>query len=375
MNNENTPDKNEVLGVAEMARNLAIILNTSVVYHQRHPVFLRAVSDRWPEIVQVLQASKGSVELIFWEGQVFFNGVSVEPGNTMLKKLTANLNGKGVKGLAWSKNCTQNELIELVDALNNEVGKSSGSLEEALRKRGVKSIREIRQTAVDYSSGEPEKTAAKTEETPKDRSRKTTDSPRAYQSAAAPVFELNMGDFDSNENVSPDKNETSFRREREEADVDQEEDPAVSRIRSQCHQILTDYELGKTTKYQATQVLAEKFKKDLDERTHEIRQQTEAKIKRLENIKDLVMLELEQRALAALVITPNLRVLSMNRSAKELLGDIEWLDVKSSLAASIRSGGDKETLEINGVYRQAHVIISEASERESGTILICLEPC
>ncbi len=369
--------------VIEMIRDLAIIINTAIVYHSRHPVFKRAVSDRWDGLVQAVKANKGRVELVFSEDQVFFRGKPVEPGNAMFRKLTRAFNAKGVQGLAWQAGVEQSDLVGLVDAFNNEVRKGGTGLDEALHRRGIKNIREIRRSVANTQDADSENESsvspAKTGKRGKGKPDSTGKSSRPVSSPPE-KSEEKVYDLDFEQSSATDQQDASFAATSPDFQSGSasmpfsREDVAISQMRAQCHEVITDYEKGKTTKTQAAETLTARFKENLDHRVEEIRRETESKIRRLENIKDLVMEELEQRSLAAVVINPQLRILSMNQTARELLGRIDSLDRKSPLASFINSGADKENLEINGVYRQAHIIISEHKDEESGTILICLEP-
>ncbi len=380
MSNQPQSQPNDTIAlVDEMVRSLAVLVNIAVVYHHRHPVFKRAVADRTFDFEQAINACNGKLTLTFKDNQIFYRGVALEPASPMFRKLAAMLLSKGVAGLSWHRGITGDELTCFVDIVVNLAGKNGRPLQALLQERNLPHIREVKAKTT-YGPG----TAMKADSAAP--SRKAAAGPEASSvepepAAAKPpptsgqrVFELDLGDFEEPPpeppvSLAPDH---TFRLPPDLKSVDH---ASILQIRMLCQEVIEDYDKGKASKHEAAARLSHQFEVQLDNKLEELHREAEIRIRRLENIKDLVMQELEQRALAALVVDRQLRVLSMNRSARELLGSINAAEPDSGLARFIHSGQEKETVEINGAFRQAHMIISNSGENNGTAILICLEPC
>ena len=283
---------------------------------------------------------------------------------------------KGVGGISWHSPLQTSELVDFIEIVNRELERSVDSLQILLDRRGVGNIREeaVKTVAADQVVADPGKSL---EKEPAKAVAKPVKKPEAS------VFELDL-------DAVPIEDATSLS-DLFETDSEPEPEPgsepapppvqektecdfALSQLRICCHDILDEYDNKAISKQEAVDSLAYEFNERFEERVEEVRRETAIKIQRLENIKDMVMEELEQHGLAAVVATRELEVLSMNRTAREILGNIDRLPEGSPLAAFVRSGRQKQIIRIRGVSRRAHMIIS-SQQGDDGAILVCLESC
>ena len=123
----------------------------------------------------------------------------------------------------------------------------------------------------------------------------------------------------------------------------------------------------------ASQAIANQFEQQLQTEMEDYKRRTEAQIQRLESIKALVLQELEERNIAAIVVDYDLTVLAMNKQAKQLMGNITSLERQSQLAGFINSGEERSSVNINGDQYTVHLIISEGTENINQTVLICMD--
>ena len=77
--------------------------------------------------------------------------------------------------------------------------------------------------------------------------------------------------------------------------------------------------------------------------------------------------------LAAIVLDAEMNVVGANDSGRKLIGNIGTIDPDSPIYDFVESKKERQSIEINGVSRLAHIILSTARDKREGTMLICLE--
>jgi len=371
-NKSKNPTIRQKAELCEMVRSMAVLLNTANVYHTNHPVFKRALGDRKSDFTTALKHIESPITLSFDNEQVSLGGMVLEPGNEMFRKLASNLKGKGVSGLYWSAPPSETDILGLVEAVNIDLNQDNSSLQDSLTKRNISRIQEAAIEEAQLKPGKSKKNKSETKSSSDNKPVESTD--KIEKTIERSIFQLDLDD--ETEETSPQSLSDLFEKEHQsQPEKTRNSDFGASKVRLACHRVLDDYEQKKISKIGAAESLTQEFEENLKKRVEEVRRENEVKIRRLENVKNMVMEELEQRGLAALVVNHQMRVLSMNNPARVLLGKTDSLDPNSPLADFIRSDQQKETICIGNNWRQAHMIISGNLNTNSDVILICLEPC
>ena len=339
---ENTNSNSLATTITQAVQSLGIILNTAKVYDGGHPVLQKIVADRVSEIQNAIEKS-GKIKLVFDGGQILWEDTALAPGKEFFQKLSQNFEQHGIKGLQFDKNLTQYDIESLTQALQDiQERNTEKSLQTLLKEAGVKSISEI--------APEEKKTGIH------DKNKKEA------QAGSRDTFEL---DLDSAIGALSLPQE-----DQEEEQIPQE---AGEKFHGYVKQVLSDVIKDKQTVKDTSREIANQFEQQLEAEMEDYKRRTEAQIQRLESIKELVLRELEERNLAAVVVDNDLNVLAMNKQAKQLMGEITAIDPKSPLADFINSGEERSSVKINGEQYTAHLIISEGTEAINKTVLICMD--
>ena len=342
--------------VAQAIRALSVLINTAYSYQTSHAVFRRAMEERLPLFEKALQGVK-ELPVFFNEGQVVYATNAVEPGTSMFQKLAQTFEGLGVKGISFLPGLTANDLAKLVEAMTARADdvKTQG-LQSVLDKSGVKTIREQKVkigVLQDKKSEAPAKSPAQS----------------APAKAVASKERAGLWELD-------------------DAAIDLEEPPAETaapvsgaardemvskKFRSFVHGILSAMDRREATPLQATEIIAGEFAQRLKERVEEVRVEHERRIRRLETVKDVVLKEMENLHLAAIVIDSEMRVLGINELGRGIVGTIELIPEDSPIGQFVASDKERQMIEIDGVTRMAHLIVAVDPLTKEGSMLISLE--
>jgi hypothetical protein len=341
--------------VSEALRGLGVMLNTAAIYHPDHPVFQRAVEDRFPAFQEAL-ADKNPLTVHFDKDNLIVSGSVIEHGNQVFTKVARVFSQKGIGGLTFQPGLKADELVDLVMVVREELGRSSDSLGKLLRVKGVKNIQEeklLKGTGDGSGTGGP-----------------GGGGPSGISASSAAkrtggVFELDLEDLSDEKlaEIMPpqDHIETGI-------------DVSTAQVKTFVLNEIQDLQSGRKSPQAVADRIAADFEQRLNERVEEVRRETEVRIQRLESIKELVLEELESRNLAAVIVNAQLQVLAQNNSARTLLGDLDRLESDSELADFAGSNDEKRALSVRGKECEASMIISDHPDAEGGAVLICLEP-
>ena len=363
MSDKNKPEEalssKRRMQVSEALRGLGVMLNTAAIYHPDHPVFQRAVEDRFPAFQEALSGKK-PLTVYFDKDNLVVSGSVIESGNAIFTKIARVFSQKGIGGLTFQHGLKADELVDLVMVVREELGRSGDPLGKLLRKKGVKNIQE--EKLLSGGAGEGGGDGSGKGGTGGGGSA-TTGS--AGTRTTGGVFELDLGDLSDEklaEIMSP------------QDDVDMGGDVSTTQVKTFVLNELQDLQSGRKNPQTVADRIAADFERRLNERVEEVRRETEDRIQRLESIKELVLEELESRDLAAVIVNAQLQVLAQNNSARTLLGDVGGLDADSELADFAKSNDEKRELVVRGKQCRASMIISDHPDAEGGAVLICLEP-
>ena len=341
--------------VTSAVRGLCTVLNTALMYQTSHPVFQRSVEQ---DIALFETALKGipEITLFFTGGEVRFGTLPIDPSSSALRKVAQSLETRGIKGLAIQAGVTADELAKFITVLtarSDEI--ETQGLAHSLERAGIRHIREhkvkigiVGKDAVVHPVEEKKPVSPS--------------QPPITPSRSGGSWDIEVGtDVISLDNPLPDIAPATPAKDA----------PRV--FRKFVHNVLGSVERRETSTAQAGELIAQEFETRLNEKVEEVRQQGEVKIRRLERVKEIMLRELENMHLAAVVLDDDMRVVGMNEPARRLLGTIEQLEPGHPLKEFVESHQERQTIHIAGVTRLAHIIISTSADHEDSTMLICLE--
>lgn len=324
-------------------RALGIILNTRGIYNSSHPVFKRTLNDRIP-ILRKAMAGQTELRLRFETSQIYAGQRPVDPGSDIAERVAKSFEACGVQGIAFRPDITADDIAVLADIVSSKQTMAEGtSLQALLESRGVRSIVEF--------------TPTETELAPADQARSGMSASRA---GAGRTYELDAGSGNA---------ETKDRGD----DLDGEMDQTIREYHAFVHKTLSCLSDDRRAVQQSADAIAFEFEVQLNRRIEDVKQQTESRIRRLENIKELMLIELQELKLAAVLVDSRRIVLEANAAGREIIGGLKQIADDSPLGQFIRSGKEKQRLRINNATRIAHIIISEHVNTPEGVMLICLE--
>ena len=343
--------------VVAAVRGLCAVLNTAAVYQITHPIFRRAV-EQLVTVFETALKGAGEIPLFFSEGQVRLTTTPIEPDSPMFQKFAQSFEAKGIRGIAISRGVTANEITKFITLITARSGDlQAQGLSAGLERQGVQHIREqkVKIGIVGKDSVVRSEEKAALSPTPKS----TTAPPAPHQSA----WDIEAGTDDLSLNQA-------FREfEPLPSKIGQEKPP----IRHFVVDILNLVQKQKTSLHEASAVIASEFEQRLNEKVEEVRQIGEVKVRRLEKVKEVMLKELENLHLAAIVLDADMTVVGANDSGRKLIGNIGTIEKGSPIYRFVESKLERQPIEINGVSRLAHMILSSARDKREGTILICLE--
>ena len=340
--------------VTNAVRGLCTVMNTALMYQTSHPVFQRSVEQEMGFLATALKGIP-EITLFFVGGEIRFGTLVIDPTSTSLRKVSQNFEARGIKGLAIQAGVTADDIAKFVTVLtarSNEI--ETQGLAHSLERAGVRHIREnkvkIGIVGKDAVTRPPEE--------------KKPDKP-----PTPPVSPSRSGgswDIDAGSDIPPDESAQ---------DTPPDDDaPGTPRVFHKfVNHVLSSVERRETSAAQAGELIAQEFETQLKEKVEEVRRESEVKIHRLERVKEVMLRELESMHMAAVVLDTDLRVVGMNEPARRLVGPVDQLEPGHPLRAFVESRKERETIQIAGVMRLAHTIISTSEDRQDSTTLICLE--
>lgn len=345
-----TPE--QVAAIANMVRALCLCYNTALSYGGKHPVMLRVLDENIPVFNQVLDEMM-EVTLLFTGGHVRTGVSIVEPGNAQFSRISQVFNSRSVTGITFLRGLKAPDLFLLVElvARRGDLVAIKG-LQAFLDSENVKCIRERRERMGLIDDKEKDAKEAKPA--------------GAGQSAA--TWQIS-GDLDLRGIVSDEE-------KKEEDEVELVPTSATEQVgfRTFVHSVLVEVSTRRTTTALAANRIAAEFERRNQQQLEETRREAAKTIKTLENVRDLMLNELENMKLAAVLVDGRMRVLALNRPASDVLGNLLQIEAGSPLHAFIQSGKERDAITLaNGTTRSAHRILSAGSDKADHIMLISIE--
>lgn len=357
---QQTPRTNlpKSIEVVTAVRGLCAVLNTATVYQITHPVFQRAVEQLVTALETALKSS-GEIPLSFSEGQVRLSTTPIEPSSPMFQKFAQNFETKGIRGITILRGVTPDEITKFVTLITGwSDDLHAQGLSAVLERQGVRHICEqkVKIGIVGKDSVvRPEEKAA----------------PASVPKPASASAALHLDAWDIEAGADELSLDEAFR----EFTPLPSPKPGAGKvpIKHFVVNVLDSVQKKETTLQEASETIAQEFEERLNEKVEEVHQIGEVKIRRLEKVKDVMLKELENLHLAAIVLDAEMNVVGANNLGRKLIGNIGKIDPGSPIHEFVDSKNERQSIEINGVSRLAHIIISTARDKREGTMLICLE--
>ncbi|HOW98875.1 MAG TPA: hypothetical protein P5567_15385 [Kiritimatiellia bacterium] len=368
------PDKNDprLRQVTAAARALAGLISTARMYQVQHPAFQRAVEQQLAALAAAMDEA-GEVVLYFADQQIRHGALALEPESGLMRTTAKWFEDRGVKGISLLPGLTAAELASFAGImLSTDRNLETSGLTLCLEHAGIRHILEqkvkygiIGRERVVYPPTAGSGPAAKAGSTPPAPVAAKTAAPTAAKTPTPAGASLKSWDLEAETTagtravpprLAGQKAVSSARRP----------------LRDFVHSVFDAVSKNEATPPQAADIIAAEIETRIEEKADEVRAEQEGRIRRLEQVKDVLLEELDDLHLAALLIDPERRVVAMNKAARDLLGLIDKLQDGSPLDQFIRSGKERQTVELPGASRLAHMIIAPDAG-EGNLMLVCLE--
>ncbi|MFA5203564.1 MAG: hypothetical protein WC708_04085 [Lentisphaeria bacterium] len=144
-------------------------------------------------------------------------------------------------------------------------------------------------------------------------------------------------------------------------------------FREFVHDVVVDVNLGRSSPAAASEKINVEFEKRIQERTEEVEKRSAARIRSLENVRDVMLTEMETLKLPAVLVDREFRLLGANSSGRALVGRAAQALPGTALHKFLSSGREREAVDLPGGRRVAHKVLAVGDDQESGVILITLE--
>lgn len=368
-----TPDKNDprLRQVTAAARALAGLISTARMYQVQHPAFQRAVEQQLGALAAAMDEA-GEVVLYFADGQIRHGALALEPESGLMRSSAKWFEDRGVKGVSLLPGLTASELAAFAGImLSTDKKLETSGLTVCLEAAGIRHVLEqkvkygiIGRERVVYPPASSAAPAAKTGGAPA-----APAAPKAGPAAPAKpaAASASMKSWDLESETTAGTRAVPPRLAGQKA-VSSSRKP----LRDFVHSVFDAVSKNEATPPQAADIIASEIETRIEEKVDEVRAEQEGRIRRLEQVKDVLLDELDDLHLAALLLDGAHQVVAMNKAARDLLGLIDKITDGSALDQFIRSGKERQTVELPGASRLAHMIIAPDSG-EGNLMLVCLE--
>lgn len=386
-------NEDRMADVGSFVRALGVIYNTTLTYGPTHPVVARAIQEQMSLFETILKDLR-EVTLFFVNNQIRWNTTPLEAGNTLFQRIAQLFAGKGISGLTFVAGLREEEIVKFLQiVIKNAEQIPAGGLQSLLERDGIRSIRERREKLV-FDADVGKKDDARGPRSPTT----TVAIPGRTPSAGLPrknAWDLDAGGGGSG-GVGPggggggtgtgsgtgsgsgtggsgsgggggtasSGGRTTVGRAGAGDGV-----PFKAFVRS----VLEDVSSRRTTTGVAADQITHEFDSRLLKKVDEVKRETARQIRSLENVRDVMLNEMENMKLAAILLDFRMQVLAVNESGRKIVGDLARLDAGSPLHRFVLSGKERDTIEISGMRRTAHRILSTGKDPNTDVLLVSLE--
>ncbi len=337
--------------VGELLSGFAKCYNASLTYGGSHPVVARTVEEYFPAFDTVAKNNR-DITLQFIHGQVRVGNQPIDPGNAQFGRVAQLFASRGVTGIQLTLGLRLEDLKKFVDLMARQGDKVvEMGLQVMMDLNGVRNIREKRDRQVGEDSI---------------ISRKVSQGGNSYAVDLTGIVEE-----EDVEVIPPKKDDDD---DLPPPPPPPERSKESSEFRSYVVTVLAEVSSRRTPATLAAERIADEYEKRLRGKVEEVRKESSVQIKRLENIRDLMLNELEHMRLAALLVDGDLKVIAMNSGAENLIGRQAVLPPGDPLVRFLAGGLERETVTLpSGEVRSAHRILSSGETPADTVILVSLE--
>lgn len=335
--------------ITSAVRAFCVIYNTSMTYEPGHQVFQKAVDERLP-VFRAALAGVREIPLFFVEGQIRVGSLPLEPGSGMFQKLSNEFETMGISSISFLPCISADDLkklMKIVVAKSEEI--AGRGLQHFLAKEGVAGVVEnkVRTQIVSKDSPEAGGQVRGAGVAAASRRRRSQEAATAWDIDAGPAP---FSPIQQAGNISGSRPVRNFVKGALEA---------LGRNEARSDEV--------------ADIIATEFEHRIKEKVEEVRKAGERKVRHLENIKDLILKELENHNVAALILDSQLRILSANRLGHDIIGDASVVEKGSPLGIFVMSQSERQEVDVNGVVRTAHLLTTKSAGSGESLMLLSLE--
>ncbi|MFA4945033.1 MAG: hypothetical protein WC789_10080 [Lentisphaeria bacterium] len=368
MNNEVSAGSDRLTAIDEVVHGLSVSYNACLSYGPDHPVLRRTILSQM-RLLEPLLAAEGGLTLLFHNDQVWSGALPVDSGNPVCRRLAQLFQGRNVGGITLEAGLTEEELATFLDiiARQGDQLKLEG-LQPLLDEAGIIGIVERKEKLV-LSQEEPLAAPAPRHEAPP-----SPPLPPRPAAAGVSVEEWAKAMVGQPPQAAPQPVDLGgILDEGLPADVRPpigEDQP----IGDYVNLLMADVLLKRTMPVSASKAIGKVFERRLEAKVREFRIEMERRVNILEQVRDMMLEELDGKSLAALLLDREFHVLAMNRTAQALLGKLERIAASSPLHPFLDAHSRCERLTFpDGVERTVYRVLSADSDRHDLVILVCIE--
>jgi hypothetical protein len=373
--------------VAAMVRTLGALYNTSLTYGPNHPVVARVIREQLPLIEGCLRDLK-EIRLFFLNGLVRYGTTPLEPGNSLFQRLSQVFSDKHVSGIIIVAGVTADEIRKLVQILvkpGDDVAERG--LQALLEQEGVRSIRESQQKIGLINTAAAAAVGGAGGSGNSGGGSGTGSAAPAAGSAAkikGNVWDLSGDLPDLYEDVPVKAAVPTASAGQVAAGVGQSDGGAgggggnatlgeAPPFREFVHDVVVDVNLGRSSPAAASEKITVEFEKRIQDRTEEVERRSATRIRSLENVRDVMLTEMETLRMPAVLVDHELHLLGANASGRALVGRSSQVLPGSALHRFLSSEREREAVDLPGGRRVAHKVLAIGADKESSVTLITLE--
>ncbi len=381
--------------VAAMVRTLGALYNTSLTYGPNHPVVARVIREQLPLIEGCLRDLK-EIHLFFLNGLVRYGTTPLEPGNSLFQRLAQVFSDKRVSGIVIVSGVTADEIRKLVQLLvkpGDDVAERG--LQTLLDQEGVRGIQESQQKIglinnAGSAAGGGAGGSGGDGKGGRGSGTGTGAGAAATVAGAAAKIKGNVWDLsgdlpDLYEDVPVDAAVPAAAAGQVPTGTGQQDDGSGGGngsnatggepppFREFVHDLVVDVNLGRSSPAAASEKIAVEFEKRIQDRTEEVERRSAARIRSLENVRDVMLTEMENLRLPAVLVDHELHLLGANASGRALVGRSSQVLPGSALHRFLTSEREREAVDLPGGRRVAHKVLAVGAANESAVTLITLE--
>jgi hypothetical protein len=374
--------------VTTVVRTFALVYNAVASYGADHPVVLRTIQEQMPALEQVLGEFQ-ELTFVFGNQQVLWNDTPIEPGNTLFQRFAQLFTAKGVSAITVLAGLTAEELRQFCGLLKRSADQVPVvGLAVLLERQGLRSIREVKleravHRAASGESGDAGmggsaanaslggRTSAHTHpvsgtktvvtDTARSPMGGLTSSATGAGRATVRVPQPAMGSKPMAAKTSGGGSGSGGR------------GSDIAAFQEFVQDVLQEVSWRVTPPDVGAERIAAQYSQRLNQKVEEVRQQTVRQIRCLENIRDVMLTELDNLKVPAILLDGNQGIVEMNAAARPLVGGGTKVEPGSPLHAFLVSGKERGLVDIGGSRRTAHRILSTGGDSNAAVILLALE--